>query len=425
MKLHFIGRKLFGTVEVPGDKSISHRAAMLGAIATGKTIIHGFLQSEDCIGTLRCLRQLGVEIEQGDHEVIIHGKGWDGLRTPCTILDVGNSGTTIRLMMGLVAGTRFATSLTGDSSIAKRPMDRVVAPLRQMGAEIKGLQDGKYVPITIQGSELTAISYTTPVASAQVKSAILLAGLQANGLTKIVEDAQTRDHTERMITQFGGTISQSDHEISLIGKQQLTGQALKVPGDISSAVYWLVAAAITPNSELTIKNVGLNPTRTGIIDVLRQMNAQIDVQLSAGHGEPIGDITIRSSELRSTTIEGNMIPRLIDELPVIALLATQAEGVTIIRDAAEMRVKESDRIAVTVEMLQVLGADITATNDGFIIRGKKPLNGGQVSSMNDHRIGMMLAVASLITAEPVHLQHGDAVSISYPSFFADFASILV
>jgi len=424
MELFFSEQKIVGEVVVPGDKSISHRAAMLAAVASGETTIHHFLFSEDCLATLTCLRQLGVPIKQVGESVVVEGVGWDGFKQPNDMLHVGNSGTTIRLLIGLLAGTSLTTSLTGDESIAGRPMKRVTVPLQQMGASVTGKDGGNHVPLTIQGSELQGIHYVLPIASAQVKSAVMLAGLQAEGETTVVEPVLTRDHTELMIQQFGGQVTRMGNEVRVLGKQKLYGCDITVPGDISSAAFWLVAAAIVPNSEVTVHNVGLNPTRSGIVDVLRQMGADIQVEITQSVGEVIGNVTVKSSALRATTIDGAIIPRLIDELPIIALLATQAEGTTIIRDAAEMRVKETDRIACTTESLQQLGANIIATEDGFVIEGKTELTGGQVNSYGDHRIGMMLAIASLIVKEPVFLENSEAVAVSYPNFFATLKELV-
>ncbi|MEI5907196.1 3-phosphoshikimate 1-carboxyvinyltransferase [Bacillus spongiae] len=417
---------LNGTVTIPGDKSISHRAVMFGAIAQGKTVIHNFLMGQDCLSTVACFRKLGVEIKEENETIIVNGNGLEGLTEPEEILDVGNSGTTTRLLMGLLSGRPFHSVMIGDESIAKRPMKRVVNPLKKMNAKLDGRNNGEYTPLSIRGGDLSGITYEMPVASAQVKSAILLAGMQAEGETKVIEPMKSRDHTERMIEKFGGEISVNDSErsITIKGQQVFQGTTVQVPGDISSAAFFLVAGAITNNSEITLKNVGLNPTRTGIIDVLEQMGADLKItERVEADFEPIGDITIKTSSLKGITIEGDMIPTLIDEIPIIALLATQAEGKTIIKDAQELKVKETNRIDAVVEELSKLGASIEGTEDGMIITGKSDLYGGEVSSRGDHRIGMMLAIASLITSSEVILTGEEAISISYPQFFSDLTSI--
>ncbi len=415
---------LCGVIEVPGDKSISHRAVMFGSIASGKTIIHNFLKGEDCISTVSCFKKLGIKIEEKNNQIIIEGSGWEGLKEPSEILDVGNSGTTTRLLMGILAGRPFHSIIIGDDSIAKRPMKRVTEPLRKLGCTIDGRDGGEYTPLSIRGGEIEAISYTLPVASAQVKSAIILAGLQANGVTTIIEPMKTRDHTEKMIRQFGGTIHSEDGVIKVPGKQSLMATEVYVPGDISSAAFFMVAAAITPNSSIKLPNVGLNPTRIGILDVLKRMGACIKVEeIRTSQMEPVGTITVETSELEGIEISGDLIPALIDELPVIALLATQAKGTTIIRDAEELKVKETNRIDAIVNELKKLGADIEATEDGMIIHGKTPLHGATVDSWGDHRIGMTLAIASIITSESVVLNHSSAINVSYPSFFDDLYSL--
>ncbi len=418
---------LRGALHVPGDKSISHRAVMLGAIANGTTTISNFLTGEDCLSTIDCFRKMGVSITQNGSEVVVEGKGIDGLQEPCDILNVGNSGTTTRLLLGILAGCPFHACLIGDESIAKRPMARVTKPLRMMGAKIDGRENGNYTPLSIRGGQLQPIHYESPVASAQVKSAILLAGLMADGTTTVTEPHQSRDHTERMVRLFGGEVVVDGLTVSVSGKQQLTGTNVYVPGDISSAAFFLVAGAIVPNSEIVLKNVGLNPTRTGIIDVLQQMGADIVIEnVRNEETEPLGDITIRTSELKATEIGGALIPRLIDEIPIIALLATQAEGTTIIKDASELKVKETNRIDTVVSELTKLGADIEATEDGMIIRGKTRLKANRtiVDSHGDHRIGMMLAIAACVTEGEVHLQRPEAIAVSYPTFFAHLHSLM-
>ncbi|MGE7878349.1 3-phosphoshikimate 1-carboxyvinyltransferase [Peribacillus muralis] len=417
-------QSLRGSIDIPGDKSISHRSIMFGALAEGETTVTNFLPGADCLSTISCFKQLGIHIEQEGKQVRIEGKGFNGLTEPKEVLDVGNSGTTIRLMTGILAGQDFSAVLTGDESIAKRPMTRVVNPLRQMGAKIDGRKGAEYTPIFIRGGKLEGIRYELPVASAQVKSAIILAGLQADGETTIIEPEETRDHTERMIQAFGGKIVKDGHTIKVGGNQVFKGTTIHVPGDISSAAFFLVAAAITKNSEVVLKNVGLNPTRTGILEVMKAMGADITIEKKTSGGEPAGDITVRSSRLKGTTISGDLIPRLIDEIPVIALLASQAEGITTIKDAAELKVKETNRIDTVANELSILGADITPTADGLIIDGGKSLNGGSVTSHGDHRIGMMLAVAALITDGDVELADPDAIDVSYPEFFEHLTHLM-
>ncbi|MGV3465787.1 MAG: 3-phosphoshikimate 1-carboxyvinyltransferase [Heyndrickxia sp.] len=424
-QLIFNRHNLQGTIKVPGDKSISHRAIMFGAISSGKTIVRNFLFGADCLSTISCFRKLGVKIIQEQNEITIYGGGWSGLQEPASILDVGNSGTTTRLMLGILAGRPFHSVVIGDDSIAKRPMNRVVLPLRQMGAKINGRENGNYTPIAIQGCSLKPITYELPVASAQVKSCLLLAGLQVDGETTIIEPASTRDHTERMIQQFGGEISVQNNQIKIRGNQLLKGTVVDVPGDISSAAFFMVAAAIMENSEVVFENVGLNPTRTGIIDVLIKMGADITIEENANSSyEPVGTVTVKTSTLKGIEISGDLIPRLIDELPIIALLATQAEGQTIIKNAEELKVKETNRIDAVAKELSQLGAHIVPTEDGMIITGKTTLHGGTVSSLGDHRIGMMLGVAALICKGKVMLENYEAVEVSYPDFFEDLQTLL-
>lgn len=425
--LNFTHNGLSGEIHIPGDKSISHRSIMFGSIAKGKTVVKNFLAGEDCLSTIACFRKLGVKIEHENQTVIIHGEGMDALKEPEEVLDVGNSGTTIRLIMGILSGRPFHSVLIGDSSIGKRPMTRVVGPLKEMGAKIEGRQSGEFTPLSVTGGELESITYTLPVASAQVKSAIILAGLQAKGTTKIIEPEKTRDHTERMIHAFSGKVSNDNGMISVEGGQSFKATNLIVPGDISSAAFFLAAGAIVPNSKIVLKNVGLNPTRTGIIDVLKEMGAKMTIEPyeSNGHEEPAGDIFIETSELKGVTIDGEMIPRLIDEIPIIALLSTQATGKTIIKDAQELKVKETNRIDTVVNELKKLGANIEATDDGMIIEGQTSLSGGTVESYGDHRIGMMLSIASLISDGDIELHQPDAIAVSYPSFFDHIDHLLV
>lgn len=424
--LHPTDASLQGELLVPGDKSISHRSIIFGSLAKGQTKVTHFLEGEDCLRTIAAFQAMGVDIKQDGQTVVIEGKGIDALQEPLEPINLGNSGTTARLLLGVLSGLPFHFTLYGDESLTKRPMDRVAIPLREMGATIDGRENGKYLPLSLRGGELRSISFETPVKSAQVKSGVLLAGLFADGRTTVVEKTTTRDHTENMLQAFGGQISNQSGTIQVEGKQSLIGTQIHVPGDISSAAFFLVAAAIKKGSKLVLKDVGLNPTRTGIIDVLKQMNVTIEVveERSIG-GEPIGSITVEFSEPEATIIDGEIIPRIIDEIPIIALLATQAKGKTIIRDAEELRYKETDRIASVVNTLQALGADIEATADGMIINGGTSLTGAAVDSYGDHRIGMMIAIASLIINEPVTLKNAESIAISYPTFFDDLKKILV
>ncbi|EJR55670.1 3-phosphoshikimate 1-carboxyvinyltransferase [Bacillus cereus VD107] len=424
--MRLVGRKnsLNGEIVVPGDKSISHRAVMFGAIAEGTTRVSNFLLGEDCLSTIACFQKLGVKIEQSGNDVTIYGKGLENLQEPKEVLDVGNSGTTIRLMLGILSNTPFHSTIIGDESIGKRPMKRVTDPLSKMHAQIDGRENGQYTPLSIRGGRVEGIHYHAPVASAQVKSAVLLAGLQGEGVTTVTEPMQSRDHTERMLRAFGCTVEVNERTVSLQGGQQLKGTEIKVPGDISSAAFFLVAGAIVQNSKLVLKNVGLNPTRTGILDVLTKMGARISIDnIRNEEFEPCGDITIETSKLKGIEIGGSLIPRLIDEIPVIALLATQAEGITVIKDAEELKVKETNRIDTVVDELGKLGAKIEATPDGMIIYGKQNLKGNTVNSHGDHRIGMMLAIASCIVDGEVKIENSDAVAVSYPNFFEQLAAL--
>ncbi|TWT07628.1 3-phosphoshikimate 1-carboxyvinyltransferase [Planococcus sp. CPCC 101016] len=408
---------LTGTIQVPGDKSISHRAIMFGSMATGTTTVEGFLMGDDCLSTISCFKKLGVDITITDDLVTIKSEGEDSWQEPSEVLDTGNSGTTTRLMLGLLAGTSFHSVLAGDESIAKRPMKRIINPLREMGADIRGRQDGQYTPLAVQGTNLKAIDYTLPVASAQVKSAILLAALKADGKTIIHEPIASRDHTEIMLEHFGATIARENHHIKLEGGQKLTAAHVKVPGDISSAAFMIGAALITEGSTVTLKNVGINPTRTGILDVIEQMGASFKLEENDTLGERSADLTIYSSTLKGIEIGGDLIPRLIDEIPLIALMATQAEGTTVIKDAEELRVKETDRIAAVVTELSKMGANIEATEDGMIIHGPTALTGAEMTSYGDHRLGMMAAIGALAATGEVIIDDPDCISISYPNFF--------
>lgn len=408
---------LKGSIQVPGDKSISHRAIMFGSMATGTTTVEGFLMGDDCLSTISCFKKLGVKIDITDKLVTIQSEGEDSWIEPSEVLDTGNSGTTTRLMLGLLAGTGFHSVLAGDESIAKRPMKRIINPLREMGADIRGRQDGQYTPLAVQGISLKAIDYTLPVASAQVKSAILLAALKAEGKTIIHEPIASRDHTEIMLEHFGATITREDHLIKLEGGQKLTAANVQVPGDISSAAFMIGAALITEGSKVILKNVGINPTRTGILDVVEQMGGVIEIEENDTQGERSADLTVTSSALKGIEIGGDLIPRLIDEIPLIALIATQAEGTTIIKDAEELRVKETDRIAAVVMELSKMGADIEATEDGMIIHGPTALSGAEMTSYGDHRLGMMAAIGALAASGEIVIDDPDCISISYPNFF--------
>ncbi|KKX53042.1 3-phosphoshikimate 1-carboxyvinyltransferase [Brevibacillus borstelensis] len=406
-----------GTVRVPGDKSISHRAVMFGALAEGTTSIEGFLPGADCLSTISCFRKMGIEIEQDKDRVTVHGQGWYGLQEPSQHLDVGNSGTTIRLMAGILATQPFHSVMEGDESIAKRPMRRVIGPLRQMGAKIDGRKDGEYTPLSIRGGELQGISYQSPVASAQIKSAILLAGMQANGVTSVTEPHLSRDHTERMLQAFGVKLVRDGLTVSIEGGQKLKGRAIQVPGDISSAAYMIAAVMMVPGSSLLIENVGINPSRTGILDVVDRMGGKIErINERVVNEEPVADLLVTYSELKGIEISGDIIPRLIDEIPVIAVMATQAGGRTVIKDAEELKVKETDRIATVVSELSKLGAKIIATEDGMIIEGPTPLKGAVIDSFGDHRIGMAMAIAGLAAEGETLIENDDAILVSFPGF---------
>jgi 3-phosphoshikimate 1-carboxyvinyltransferase len=414
-------KPLKGELKVPGDKSISHRAVMFGAIAEGTTTVSGFLEGQDCLSTIACFEKLGITIERKNDQVKIEGKGFNGLQEPTEILDVGNSGTTTRLMMGILASSPFHSVVIGDESIARRPMDRVTNPLREMGAYIDGRENGRLTPISVRGGKTKGIDYLSPVASAQVKSSILLAGLQSEGTTSVTEPHISRDHTERMLESFGVSLTKEGTKVSLEGGQSLKGTHIQVPADISSAAFFLAAAAITPGSDVLLKDVGINPTRTGIIDVLLEMGAELSIENERSFNEePVADLHIKYSNLKGIEIGGDIIPRLIDEIPIIALLATQAEGKMVIKDAEELKVKETNRIDAVVEQLRKIGASIEGTDDGMIIHGKTNLHGAEVDSLGDHRIGMTLAVASCIAKGEITLKREEAIAVSYPSFFEDF-----
>lgn len=417
-------RRLKGEITVPGDKSISHRSVMFGSLAEGLTEIHGFLQGADCLSTIACFSKMGISIENQGDAVLVHGNGLHGLRRPESILDCGNSGTTTRLISGILAGQDFEVTLTGDESIQKRPMKRIMDPLSQMGAKIESVRGNGCAPLCITGSSLHGIHYLSPVASAQVKSSILLAGLYAEGETRVTEPYVSRNHSELMLSSFGADIRAEGTTAILQPGARLCGQNITIPGDISSAAYFIAAALIVPDSEILIRNVGINPTRDGILRVCRSMNADITLlNQKEGPGEPTADLLIRSSSLKGAVIEGAVIPTLIDELPVIAAMACYADGETIIRDAAELKVKESNRIAVMAENLTAMGADVTETADGMIIRGGRPLHGAVIDSKKDHRIAMTFAVAALGADGETEILDADCVDISYPGFYRDLGNL--
>lgn len=413
---------LRGTVTVPGDKSISHRAVMLGALAEGTTHITGFLMGEDCLSTISCFRKMGIDIEVSDEEVVVHGAGLHGLKAPTELLYTGNSGTTTRLLCGILAGQPFSSVLNGDASIQKRPMGRIIKPLRLMGADIDG-KDGNLCPLTIHPAPLSGIRYELPVASAQLKSAVLLAGLFADGQTTVVEPAASRDHTERMLRGLGAKVETVGNVITLTSPDTLRAVDVEVPGDISSAAYFLVAGLILPDSEIIIRNVGVNPTRTGILDALDAMGADIERLNERGDVEPVCDLRVRSSRLHGTVIGGDIIPRLIDELPVLAVAAAFAEGETVIRDAQELKVKESNRIAAMTTELSRTGADVRETEDGMVICGGKPLHGADFLSYADHRVAMSMAVCALACEGSSSIYDPACVAISYPTFFDTLDSL--
>ncbi len=416
-------RRLRGSVTPPGDKSISHRAAILNALASGPALVENFQRGADCLATLRCLRALGVQWRwQEDGALAIEGVGLDGLREPSAPLDCRNSGTTMRLLAGVLAGQPFFSVLTGDASLRSRPMGRIAGPLRSMGAEVWGRQGGELAPLAIRGRRpLRALEHRLPVASAQVKSCLLLAGLYADGETVVHEPGPSRDHTERMLAAMGAHLERRDGWLRLHPPAAgLRPLSLRVPGDFSAAAFWLVAAAAHPDAEVRIQGVGINPTRTGLLDALRLMGADIALQEErVWGGEPVADILVRSSRLRGIEVGGEMVPRLIDEVPLLALAACFAEGETVIRDAAELRVKESDRLRATARQLRRLGADIEELDDGLRVRGGIRLRGCRVNSYGDHRLAMTLAVAGLLASGQTVVGSPDAVSVSYPDFWTD------
>lgn len=420
---------LRATLRVPGDKSISHRAAILNALASGPATVHNFLTAEDCLATLDCLRALGVDwrLEEQQPEVTlkVEGVGLTGLREPEDVLDARNSGTTMRLLAGLLAGQPFLSLLSGDASLRSRPMDRIVTPLREMGAQVWARAGDTCAPLAIRGGCLRGISYRTPVASAQVKSALLLAGLFAQGETTVEEPATSRDHTERMLAAMGADLRQEGPAVRLAPPSRpLEPLNLRVPGDLSAAAFWIVAAALHPDAQVSLPGVGLNPTRTGLTEVLRHMGADIEVaEERIVGGEPVADITVRSSSLTGTVVEGDLLPRLIDEVPVLALAAALARGPTVIRDAAELRVKESDRLATVAAELRRLGARLEERPDGLAIEGGARLRGAAVDSHGDHRLAMALAVAGLLAEGETVVAGSEAAAVSYPGFWRDLEAL--
>ena len=425
MKLRTNSKGLRGTIRVPGDKSISHRSIIFGSLAKGETKVYDILRGEDVLSTIQVFRDLGVSIQDDGDVIRIQGVGFQGLQAPTAPLDMGNSGTSIRLISGVLAGQDFAVTMVGDDSLSKRPMDRVAIPLRQMGVEIAGQGERDCPPLHEKGThQLHPIHYRLPVASAQVKSALIFAALQAEGESMIIEKEKTRDHTEDMIRQFGGEIQVDGKIIRIQGGQEFQGQEVIVPGDISSAAFWLVAGLILPDSVIKIENVGINQTRTGILDVIQEMRGELTME-DRDEKAVSASLTVKTSSLKGIRIDGELIPRLIDELPIIALLATQANGQTVIADAEELRVKETDRIQVVADSLNAMGATVVPTEDGMIITGPTPLHGAELETFGDHRIGMMATIAALLVRDgDVMLDRAEAINTSYPSFFEDLETLL-
>ena len=425
MKLRTNSKGLRGTIRVPGDKSISHRSIIFGSLATGETKVYDILRGEDVLSTIQVFRDLGVSIQDYGDVIRIQGVGFQGLQVPTAPLDMGNSGTSIRLISGVLAGQDFSVTMVGDDSLSKRPMDRVAIPLRKMGVEIAGQGERDCPPLHEKGThQLQPIHYRLPVASAQVKSALIFAAIQAEGKSTIIEKEKTRDHTEDMIRQFGGEIQIDGKTIHIQGGQEFQGQTVIVPGDISSAAFWLVAGLILPDSVIKIENVGINQTRTGILDVIQEMGGDLTVE-DRDEKAVSASLTVKTSSLKGIRIDGELIPRLIDELPIIALLATQANGQTVIADAEELRVKETDRIQVVADSLNAMGANVVPTEDGMIITGPTPLHGADLETFGDHRIGMMAAIAALLVRDGnVVLDRAEAINTSYPSFFEDLETLL-
>lgn len=416
---------LKGEITIPGDKSISHRSVMFGSIAKGTTKISHYLQGADCLSTISCFEKMGIRIENNGSSVLVHGQGLHGLKKPETILDCGNSGTTTRLISGILAAQNFPVALTGDDSIKKRPMNRIIEPLALMGAQIKSMENNGCAPIAITGQKLHGIHYTSKVASAQVKSAILLAGLYADGETRVTEPYVSRNHTEIMLEAFGAKVHTENTTASIQQADELYGTEIVVPGDISSAAYFIAAGLMVPDSEILIKGVGINPTRSGILSVCREMGGSVTLlNETKGSGEPVADLLVKSSALHGVTIGGAIIPTLIDELPMIAAMACLAEGETVIKDASELKVKESNRLNVMVNALRSMGADVEETPDGMIIRGQRPLHGAVIDSKLDHRIAMTFAVLSLCAHGETTIQGRECVNISYPGFYEDLNNLM-
>ncbi len=415
---------LKGTVRVPGDKSISHRSIMFGALAEGTTQVTNFLKGADCLSTIACFQKMGIEIVHDGEEIQIHGRGLHGLYEPVETLDVGNSGTTMRLLSGILAGQRFASRLDGDASIQSRPMKRIIKPLRQMEAKIKSIRENGCAPLQIEPSMLHGIRYDSPVASAQVKSCILLAGLYADSPTSVKEPYLSRNHTEVMLQKFGAYVTSEGTTITVMPEPKLYAQKIEVPGDISSAAYFIAAALIVPGSEVLIEHVGMNPTRDGLLRVCKAMGADITILNKNHSGEPTADLLVRHSGLKGTTVGGALIPTLIDELPVVAALACFAEGTTVIKDAQELKVKESNRIDAMVKSLSLMGAKVTETEDGMIIEGGHPLHGAVIDSRLDHRIAMTFAVTALAADGETEIRDADCVKISYPDFYRDLYGLI-
>lgn len=420
---------LKGEVQIPGDKSISHRAVMLGSIARGTTEISHFLSGADCLSTIHCFQKMGIEIEQSKDLVLVHGRGLRGLKAPRGILDTGNSGTTTRLICGILSGQDFSSVLSGDDSLNSRPMKRIMDPLNQMGARITSIQDNNCAPLRIEPGTLHGIRYVSPVASAQVKSSVLLAGLYADSPVSVTEPVLSRNHTELMLGSFGADISSELHAdgsatASVSPCAELYGQKIQVPGDISSAAYFIAAGLLVPGSRLLVKNVGINPTRAGFLEICRKMGADIGyLNRQSQGGEETADLLVTPKPLTGTVIEGAVIPSLIDEIPILAVMAAFAEGTTVIRDAAELKVKETNRIQTVTENLLAMGAEIIPTEDGMIIHGTGALKGTQIQSHLDHRIAMAFSVAALAAEGTTTILDSQCVDVSYPGFFAQLMDL--
>ena len=424
MKYEISKHGLRGELTVPGDKSISHRSVMFGALANGVTEIENFLRGADCLSTISCFTKMGIHTEVTPTKIYVHGNGLHGLKAPTQILDCGNSGTTTRLISGILASHDFPCTLVGDASLKKRPMKRIIKPLSMMGADITSTLGNDCLPLRINGHQLHGIDYISPVASAQVKSCVLLAGLTADRPTSVTEPYLSRNHTELMLRTFGATVTSEGTKATVYPAEELWGQKIRVPGDISSAAYFMAAALIVPGSEIILRNVGINPTRDGMLTVCREMGGNITLENENWDGEPVADMVVRASDLHGITIQGDIIPKLIDELPVIAVMACYAKGTTVIKDAAELKVKESNRIRIMVDNLKLMGADVEETDDGMIIHGGRPLHGAVIDSANDHRIAMSFSVASLNCEGETTITRKDCVSISYPRFYIDMKSLV-